>query len=132
MKPITCLLLLATIVACCNGNAIRYLNSRQDNTLYKRTRCDSLYEISCGRRDAKVLFLYLKLKLLVGMGFRNTTGKFLGVKIFWKDTAKLCRNCAFPQDFNNTKLDEITVSYAVYFLRIDSFFGKLWIQLNLL
>ena len=45
-----------------------------------------------------------------------------GVEIFWKDTVssefwanhpKLCRNCAFPQNFHIKELGEISVVYAV-------------------
>ena len=53
--------------------------------------------------------------------YRNFT-QFPGVEILWKGTVsewfranhpKLCRNCAFPQNFHTRKLGEITVFYAV-------------------
>ena len=46
---------------------------------------------------------------------RNFT-QFHGVEVLRKGTAihlKLCRNCAFPQNFHTTKLGEIGVFYAV-------------------
>lgn len=67
MNPITSLLLLVTIVTCCNGNAIRHGKNRRDITLHKERPCYPYFEI-CGRRDSKVLFLTLEIAATVEDG----------------------------------------------------------------
>ena len=39
--------------------------------------------------------------------------KFCGKAQFRVNRPKLCKNCAFPQNFHTRKLDDITVLYAV-------------------